>query len=96
MSLAGALVLFFVIWFMMLFVVLPQRIRTQEEDGHVTAGTPESAPVNPMLARKAKQVTLLTLIIWIPTCLVIASGWFTPDDLNLFLKLGAPVAGDGY
>ena len=32
MTIAGALVLFCVIWFMILFIVLPQRIRTQGEE----------------------------------------------------------------
>ncbi len=96
MSIAGALVLFCVIWFVILFIVLPQRIRTQEEDGQVVAGTPESAPVDPMLKKKAKLVTLYTLIVWVPACALIASGLVSPDDVNLLRFLGAPVAGDGY
>ncbi len=96
MSVAGALVLFSVIWFMILFIILPQRIRTQDEDGQVVPGTPESAPVDPMLRRKVKLVTLYTLIVWVPACVVIASGLISPDDINLFRFLGAPVAGDGY
>ena len=96
MSIAGALVLFCVIWFVILFSVLPQRIRTQDEEGQVVPGTPESAPVDPMLRKKVKLVTLYTLIVWVPACVLIASGLVSPDDVNLFRFLGAPVAGDGY
>ena len=96
MTIAGALVLFCVIWFMILFIVLPQRIRTQGEDGHAVAGTPESAPVDPMLKQKVKTVTIYAVLVWVPACIVIASGLISPDDINLFRSFGSPSANDGY
>lgn len=35
---------FFCVWFITLFAVMPFFVRTQEEDGDVVPGTPESAP----------------------------------------------------
>ena len=43
MSIALGIALYFVIWWMTLFAVLPFGGRTQGESGHVVPGTPESA-----------------------------------------------------
>jgi predicted secreted protein len=51
MSLTLALALYFIIWWTVLFAVLPIGMRTQEEDGNVVAGTPESAPAAPKFWR---------------------------------------------
>lgn len=44
MSLVFALAIYFVVWWIVMFAVLPFYIRTQAEDGSVVPGTPESAP----------------------------------------------------
>ncbi len=44
MSLSLSLALYFVIWFITLFAVLPFFARTQDEEGEIVPGTPESAP----------------------------------------------------
>ena len=52
MTITGAIVLFAVIWFVTLLVALPIGLRTQEEVGEVTPGTPASAPADPRIGRK--------------------------------------------
>ena len=101
MAITSALVLLAVIWFMVLFVVLPLRLTTQGESGDVVPGTPESAPVNPDLGRKVKIVTLVSLPLWAMTCAIIISGLVTVDDIDLFSRFGpdasveAPADGTG-
>lgn len=90
MSITSALVLFAVIWFMVLFVVLPLRLRTQGEDGHVTPGTPESAPVDPRIKAKVKLVTAVTVVLWAVISAVILSGVVSITDLDISGWLGAP------
>lgn len=51
MSLALGLALYFMIWWMTLFAVLPFGVHTQGEAGDVVDGTPESAPQKPRLWR---------------------------------------------
>jgi predicted secreted protein len=51
MSLTLGLALYFIIWWTVLFAVLPFGIRTQAEEGRVVPGTPESAPAQPPLIR---------------------------------------------
>lgn len=47
MSIGLALALYFIIWWTVLFAVLPIGVRTQGEEGAVVPGTPESAPARP-------------------------------------------------
>lgn len=84
MTITGAIVLFAVIWFMTLFVMLPQRIRSQEEDGEVVPGTPASAPVDPQLKRKVIVTTIVTVILWCAVMSIIVFRVVTLDDLYLF------------
>lgn len=88
MQITSALVLFAVIWFMVLFVVLPLNLRTQSEAGEVVPGTPGSAPMDPQLKRKAKIVTLVALPLWIVACAIIISGLITVEDFDLFRRFG--------
>ena len=95
MAITSALVLLAVIWFLVLFIVLPLRLTTQSEAGEVVPGTPSSAPINPQLKRKAKIVTLVALPLWIITCAVIISGTITVDDFDLFHRFGPDSAQSG-
>jgi predicted secreted protein len=56
--------IFFATWWLCLFIVLPFGIKTQAEDEEGTIlGTTESAPVRPMLVRKALITTALTFVV---------------------------------
>jgi predicted secreted protein len=54
----GALALYFVVWWITLFGVLPFGARSQIDAGDVTAGTDPGAPVDPALREKALWTTL--------------------------------------
>ena len=51
MSWTTALAIYFVAWWLMLFVVLPFGVRSQQEEGSVVPGTDPGAPVVPMLVK---------------------------------------------
>ncbi len=87
MTITGAIVLFAVIWFMGLLVALPLQLTSQEEAGEIVPGTPPSAPTNPQIGRKIKWVTLVTIALWLPLVLVIASGWITIEDIDFWGRL---------
>jgi predicted secreted protein len=87
MNATGAVVLFVVIWFMVLFIVLPIRLKTQGEAGEVVPGTPSSAPMDPGLGRKAKITTAITIVLWSGIATVILSGWVTLADIDWFGRL---------
>jgi len=46
MSLSLGIALYFLIWWIVLFAVLPFGLRTQDEEGEVVPGTPGSAPAS--------------------------------------------------
>lgn len=55
--------IYFVVWWVVLFAVLPFGVRTQEESGSVTLGTSASAPVRPRLIRTAIATTILAAVV---------------------------------
>jgi predicted secreted protein len=55
--------IYFVVWWTVLFAVLPWGMRTQEEEGEVTLGTPASAPANPRLLQKAVWTTIVAAAV---------------------------------
>ncbi len=59
MDIAFCLALYFMIWWMCLFAVLPIGLRTQGESGEVVPGTPASAPVKP----KLKKLFLINSVV---------------------------------
>ncbi len=87
MSITSALVLLAVIWWMVFFVVLPLRLTTQAEDGHVVDGTPRSAPVTPNLRRKVRVTTLWALGLWVVIGGVILSGAITVRDFDVMGRM---------
>ena len=71
MTIKSAIVLLSVYWFIILFIVLPINVTTQNDERNVIEGTAPSSPINPNLKRKFSITTIVSIILWIPTCLVI-------------------------
>ena len=63
MSLVSLLAIYFVVWWIVLFAVLPWGMRTQEEEGEIVLGTTHSAPVRPMLLRKALATSVVAALL---------------------------------
>jgi predicted secreted protein len=64
MPVTTALAIFFLIWWVVLFAVLPWGVRSQGEGGEVTPGTDPGAPAVPHLGRKLVWTTLVSLVIF--------------------------------
>lgn len=64
MSLSLAIAIYVVLWWTVLFAVLPIGVRTQGEDGSVVPGTPESAPSAPRLLRVVLITTLVSALLF--------------------------------
>ena len=71
MTITSAIVLLSVYWFIILFIVLPINITTQNDEQNIIEGTAPSSPVDPNLKRKFSITTVVSVILWIPTCLAI-------------------------
>jgi predicted secreted protein len=59
-----AIAIYFTIWWIVLFAILPWGVRSQHEDGEVVAGTDPGAPVAPRLLIKAIATTIVSTIIF--------------------------------
>ena len=88
MSIASALVVYAVLWFLTLFVVLPIGLRTQGEDGDVVPGTPASAPSDPQLRRKFLIVTGVAFVLWVAVCSFILWGGVSVRDIDFWGRMG--------
>lgn len=60
MSWVSVAALYFVVWWLVLFAILPFGLRTQDEDENVTLGTVPSAPRGPHVLRAMLWTTLVT------------------------------------
>ena len=65
MSLTLALAVYFIIWWTVLFAVLPFGIRSQQESGDVVDGTEPGAPVLPGLLKKAAITSVIAAVIFV-------------------------------
>jgi predicted secreted protein len=63
MSPITVIAIYFVVWWLVLFVVLPFGVRTQDDEADTVLGTPPSAPNRPMLLRKALATSVIAAVI---------------------------------
>jgi predicted secreted protein len=64
MPVTTAMAIFFLIWWVVLFAVLPWGIRSQHEGGDIVPGTDPGAPAIPNLGRKLLWTTLVSALIF--------------------------------
>lgn len=84
MSVAFGLAIYFMIWWIILFAVLPLGMRrTQEEAGDVLPGSEPSAPERPQFLKVIIITTVLATIVFGAYTSLRASG-FGLDDIPFF------------
>jgi predicted secreted protein len=86
MSLTLAIATYVVIWWTVLFAILPIGVRTQGEEGVIVPGTPASAPARLSILRIVLLTTLASTLVFGALWLVAATGIL---DVNRLL--GRPV-----
>ncbi|MBZ0123448.1 MAG: DUF1467 family protein [Roseovarius sp.] len=94
MSIASAIVLFLVIWFMTFLTVLPIRIQTQDEAGRVLPGTHSGSPERHHLKRKILIATGVAAVLWAAIFAIVVTGTVTVRDIDMFDRMG-PAAEEG-
>ena len=80
MSLGSAVAIYFVVWWITLFAVLPFGVRTQGEAGDVVPGAPASAPHRMAIGKVFLRITVVAsltfaAIYW----MIVYSGWSIMD-----------------
>jgi predicted secreted protein len=85
MTFAFAAAIYFIIWWVVLFAMLPIGVRTSEEAGEkASPGTAESAPHMPNLLPKMVATTVISTIIFAALYAIIVHHVITLDDIPFF------------
>lgn len=89
MSLVGGLAIFGIIWWVVLFAVLPFGVRTHEEAGEAgVPGAAESAPVRPQLLRKIAITTGVAVAVWLVVFVLLEFRPIALDDVPFLPRFG--------
>ncbi len=83
MAISTAIAIYFLIWWVVLFAVLPWGVRAQGEDG--APGTDPGAPSLPRLKAKLIWTTLIATAVWGICAVIYGSGWITLDSLGVLM-----------
>ena len=95
MGITSALVLFAVIWFLVLFIVLPIRLKTQGDLGEIVPGTQAGAPEAPQMKKRFKIVTAIAFVLWVIIAGTILSGVISVRDIDMFNRMAPAGETDG-
>jgi len=82
----SALVVWLIIWWLVLFIILPIGVRGQAEENDIVEGSEPGAPHKLDIKRKFIQTTIVASILWVITCGIILSGLVSWDALGRFFN----------
>jgi len=87
MAWTTALAIYFIVWWVVLFAVLPWGIRSQAESGEVVPGSDPGAPAIPHLAAKLVWTTIVATIIFVLAAVAYTHRLVTFEDLATLFGL---------
>ena len=87
MSLPTSIAIYFIIWWVVLFAVLPWGVRSQQEHGAIVPGSDPGAPMMPALKRKLVWTTILAGIVFALWYVVYSYRLIALDDLAALLAI---------
>lgn len=83
MAVSTAIAVYFLIWWIVLFAVLPWGVRAQGDDS--APGTDPGAPLLPRIKAKLVWTTVVAGVLWAGCAAVYVNGWVTLDSLAALL-----------
>jgi predicted secreted protein len=86
-SVTTAIAIYFLIWWITLFAVLPFGVQRQDEDGVIAPGTDPGAPSIPRLGLKLLWTTAVASAIFGVCYVVYVNGLLALDRLAGWLRL---------
>jgi predicted secreted protein len=81
MSITTVLAIYFILWWVVLFAVLPWGVRSQHETGEIVPGSDPGAPATHLVWRKVLWTTLITSVIFAILYVAYTSGLIPFDWL---------------
>lgn len=89
MAITSAIAIYFVLWWVVLFAVLPFGIRSQQESGEGVAGTDPGAPVVARMPGKLIWTTVVSLVIYVAGTFAYRAGYLNVERLTKLM--GIPI-----
>jgi predicted secreted protein len=86
-SLTTSLAIYFIVWWTVLFAVLPWGVRSQVESGEVVPGSDPGAPAAPRLGNKVLWTTIIATITFAAIDVVYTYQLVSLDDLAALLGM---------
>lgn len=87
MTISSGIAIYFVLWWVVLFAVLPFGIRSQMENGEEIAGTDPGAPSLPRMARKLLWTTIVSAVIFAAGITAYRAGYFNIERLTQMMGI---------
>ncbi|WP_234052262.1 MULTISPECIES: DUF1467 family protein [unclassified Xanthobacter] len=88
MSVGAVVAIYFVVWWITLFAVLPWGVRSQAETRDIAPGTDPGAPVRPALLRKALATSVLAALITAGIVYLLTGGIVALEDFPMPFDVG--------
>jgi predicted secreted protein len=82
-SVTTAIAIYFLIWWVVLFAVLPWGVRSQGESGEISSGTDPGAPAIPRLGMKLVWTTVVASAVFALCFAIYVNRWITLDQLGV-------------
>lgn len=82
----SAFVVWLIIWWLVLFIILPIGIRGQAEEGDIVKGSEPGAPHTLDIKRKFIQTTIIASVLWVLACALILSDVVSWEFLGRFFN----------
>jgi len=86
-TISTALAIYFVIWWLSLFVILPFGVRSQHEDGVGAPGTDPGAPIASRMGRKLIWTTIMSAVIFTLAMLAYNAGLLSVERLSRLMGM---------
>ena len=81
-TISTLLAIYFVVWWVTLFLILPFGVRSQHEEGGGAPGTDPGAPVASQMGRKLIWTTIVSAVIFAIAMLAYNAGYLSLDNLS--------------
>ncbi|MBB5050240.1 putative secreted protein [Afipia massiliensis] len=86
-SISTALAIYFVLWWVVLFAVLPFGVRSQMENGEEIAGTDPGAPSAARMGRKLLWTTVISAVIFAAGMWAFRAGYLNIERLTQLMGI---------
>ena len=87
MAISTAIAIYFLIWWLMLFAVLPFGVRSQHEGGDIAPGTDPGAPVLPRVWWKLLWTTIMSGVVFAILYVVYVNKLITLEDMMRWMGM---------